>query len=214
VETLAEYGSLGLALVVAVFLVPLVSAVRLRRRPLVPAAAGVVAVYVVHAGFDWDWEFPVLTLVALTAAAAILGSAGARPGGTSERRRIVLLAAVLALVPVAAFLGLGARAEAASADAAAARDYDRAIADARRAERLAPWSVEPLLLLGRAQVGSGDRSAAAVTFRRATRHAPESWRTWYELAAVTRGAERAMAVRRARALNPRERLLDELGRGA
>ena len=213
-ETLAEYGSLGLALVVAVFLVPLAFAVRLRRQPLVPAAAGVLAVYVVHAGFDWDWEFPVLTLVALAAAGAVLGSAPERRGGTFERRRVVLLAAVIALVPVAAFLGLGARAAAASADAADAGDYDRAIADARRAGRLAPWSVEPLLLLGRAQVGSGDRRAAAVTFRRATRHAPENWRTWYELAAVTRGAERAVAVRRARVLNPRERLLDELGPGA
>jgi hypothetical protein len=215
VETLAEYGALGLAVVVALFLVPLAVAVRLRHRPLVPAAAGVVALYAVHSGFDWDWEFPVLTLVALAAATAVLGSADARPsGGTFERRRVVLLAAAVALVPVAAFLGLGARAAAASADAASARDYGRAVAEARSAERLAPWSVEPLLLLGRAEVGSGDRRAAAETFRRATRHAPESWRAWYELAAVTRGAERANALARARALNPREDLLDELEPGA
>ena len=213
-ESLAEYGPFGLALVSALLGVPLALAVRFRRRPLVPAAAGVVATYAVHAGFDWDWEFPVLTLVALAGASAILASTRARAPEAFERRRIVLLAVVVALVPVAAFLGLGARAVAASVDAAEARDYDRAIADARRAERLAPWSVEPLLLLGRAQVGSGDRRAAALTFRRATRHAPENWRTWYELAAVTRGAERAMAVRRARVLNPRERLLDELAPGA
>ena len=71
-ETLAEYGVLGLALVVALFVWPLAFAVRLRRRPLVPAATGVLAVYAVHAGFDWDWEFPVLTLVALAAAPLLL----------------------------------------------------------------------------------------------------------------------------------------------
>ena len=213
-ETLAEYGPLGVALVAALFVVPLAFAVLLRRRPFVPAAAGVLAVYAVHAGFDWDWEFPVLTLVALGAAAAVIGSADARPEGEFQRGWGVLLAAVVVLVPVAAFLGLGARAEAASADAAGARDYPQAVADARRAERLAPWSVEPLLLLGRAQVGSGDERAAAETFRRATRRAPESWRAWYELAAVTRGPERARALGRARALNPLESLLDELGKPA
>lgn len=213
-ETFAEYGAVGLTLVFAIFGVPLAVGARLRRRPLVPAAAGVVAVYAVHAGFDWDWEFPVLTMVALAAAAAVIGSADPRPRGTFQRRRVVLLAAVGALVPVAAFLGLGARAQAASVDASAARDFERAVADARRAERLAPWSVEPLLLLGRAQVGSGDRRAAAETFRRATRRSPENWRAWYELAAVTRGPERARALRRARALNPLERLLDDLGNPA
>ena len=212
-ESLAEYGVLGLVFVVAILGLPLALAVRLRSRPLVPAAAGVLATYALHAGVDWDWEFPVLTLVALAAASAVLGSGDARPSATFERRRVVLLAATVALVPAAAFLGLGARAEAASVDAADARDYGRAVADARRAERLAPWSVEPLLLLGRAEVGSGDRRAAAETFRRATRHDPGNWRAWYELAAVTRGAERAAALARARALNPRESLLDELGPG-
>ena len=214
VETLAEYGPFGLALVATIVGLPLALAVRLRRRPLVPAAAGVLAVYAVHAGVDWDWEFPVLTLVALAAATAIVGSGDARRSATSERGRLALLAAIVVLVPVAAILGLGARAQAASADAAAAGDYARSAIDARRAGRLAPWSVEPLLLLGRAQTAAGDRLAAAETFRRATRHEPGNWRTWYELAAVTGGAERATAVRRARALNPRESLLDELRPGA
>ena len=56
---------MGLALLLAVFGVPLGLAVRFRRQPLVPAAAGVLATYVVHASIDWDWEFPALTLVAL-----------------------------------------------------------------------------------------------------------------------------------------------------
>ncbi|MGH3078462.1 MAG: tetratricopeptide repeat protein, partial [Gaiellaceae bacterium] len=94
------------------------------------------------------------------------------------------------------------------------RDYARAADEARRAERLEPWSVEPLLLLGRARARSGDRVAAAATFRRAARRDPGNWRSWYELAAVSRGAERAAALRRARELNPRESLLDALEPGS
>ncbi len=213
-ETLAEYGPIGLALIVALFAVPLVVAVRRRGSPLVPAATGVVVIYAVHASVDWDWEFPVLTLVALAGAAAVMASGETRAVARAlERRRVVLLVLVLALVSVAALGALGARAEAASADAAAEKDYDRAVSEARRAERLEPWSVEPLLLLGRAQVLAGDRTAARSTFRRALRREPESWRLWYELAAVTSGTERKSALREARALNPLEDLLDALEQG-
>jgi hypothetical protein len=211
VETLAEYGPLGLALVLAVLAVPLGLAARFRRQPLVPAAAGVLAMYAVHASVDWDWEFPLLTLVALACAAAIASSGEARPPAQRfERRRLVLLGIVLVLVPIAAVGALGARAEASSADAYDERDYARAADEARDAERLVPWSVEPLLLLGRAQAGAGDRTGARATFRRALRDEPGRWRLWYELAAVSRGAERRAALREARALNPLERRLDEL----
>jgi O-antigen ligase len=213
-ESLAEYGPLGLALVIALFALPLGVGVRLRHRPLVPAAIGMLVIYVVHAAVDWDWELPVLTLVALAGAAAVMASGETRTVTRAlERRRVLLLALVLALVPVAALGALGARAEAASADAAAEKDYDRALHEARSAERLEPWSVEPLLLLGRAQVLAGDRTAARATFRRALRREPESWRLWYELAAVTSGAERKMALREARALNPLEDLLNALEQG-
>ena len=213
-ESLSEYGPLGVALVIALFAVPLGVGVRCRRVPLVPAAAGVVVAYAVHASVDWDWEMPVVTLVALAGAAAIMASAEPRgdPAG-SGRLRVALLVLVLALVPVAALGALGARAADASADASAAKDYDRAVSEARRAERLEPWSVEPLLLLGRAQALAGDRGEARSTLRGALRREPGSWRLWYELAAVSTGAERRAALREARALNPLEGLLDALGQG-
>jgi O-antigen ligase len=216
VESLAEYGPLGLALVVALFALPLGMGVRWRRVPLVPAAAGLVAVYTVHAAIDWDWEMPVLTLVALAAATAVMASSrgpGLDDAPPSGRRRMALLVLVLAVVPVAALGAVGARAEAASSDAAAAKDYELAASRARRAERLEPWSVQPLLLLGRAEALAGRREEARVAFRRALRREPESWRLWYELAAVSTGAEREAALREARALNPLERLLDALDEG-
>lgn len=210
-ESLAEYGPLGLALIISVLGLPLVVAVRLRRRPLVPVAAGVVGLYALHAGIDWDWEFPVLTLVALGGAAVIMRTWEARAVATSfGRMRTALLLVLAALVPVAALGAFGARAEAASVDAAEERDYETAKAEARRAERLVPWSVGPVLLLGRAQAAAGERNAARKTFQRALRREPDRWRLWYELAAVSRGAERSRALREARALNPREPLLAEL----
>jgi O-antigen ligase len=214
-ESLAEYGPLGLILVVGVVAVPLGLAVRLRRRPLVPAAAGVVVVYAVHASVDWDWEFPILTVVALACAAAIMASGEPRAPAAMrfERRRLLLLAVVLALVPVATVGALGARAAAASAEAARDKDYGRAAEEARSAERLTPWSAEPLLLLGRAQAAAGNDAAARATFARALRREPRSWRLWYELAAVSRGVERRAALREARALNPLESLLDDLAEG-
>jgi O-antigen ligase/polysaccharide polymerase Wzy-like membrane protein len=74
-ETAAELGLIGLA-ALAVFLFGVVSMAR--RAPGAAGAIGALAVYAVHAGLDWDWELPALTLVALTLAAR-LATADARP---------------------------------------------------------------------------------------------------------------------------------------
>jgi O-antigen ligase len=74
-ETLAELGPFGLLLLVAALALPLVAAVRARRRPFVGVALGAYAAFVVHAGLDWDWEMPVVTLAGLICAVAILAAA-------------------------------------------------------------------------------------------------------------------------------------------
>jgi hypothetical protein len=65
VETLAELGPPGLALLLAALALPVVAAVRMRRHPLVPVGCAAYAVYLVHAGVDWDWELVGVTLAAL-----------------------------------------------------------------------------------------------------------------------------------------------------
>ena len=70
------------------------------------------------------------------------------------------------------------------------------------ARRWQPWASEPLLNLGLAQLGLGDDAAARASFRRAVAKDPDDWQAWSDLAAVTRGAERAAALREARRLNP------------
>ncbi len=81
-ETAAELGIVGLAFL-AMFLVGMaVSVLRLYRIDH-SAAAGLAAglsVWAFHAGLDWDWEMPAVTLPALLlAAAAVAGSESSRP---------------------------------------------------------------------------------------------------------------------------------------
>jgi O-antigen ligase len=74
VETLGELGLVGAGLLLG-FAAAVTLGLRRRWRagpddPLLAAAAGVLAAFAVHAGLDWDWEVPAVTLVALLLAAA------------------------------------------------------------------------------------------------------------------------------------------------
>jgi O-antigen ligase len=77
-EILSELGIVG-ALVLAAFVAAtIVGIVAVRRRPGVlgagaAAAAGAAwATWLVHAGVDWDWQMPALTLLGLVLAAILL----------------------------------------------------------------------------------------------------------------------------------------------
>ena len=80
-ETAAELGLVGLALL-GTALAGVAVAARRALRLAPESAAGPVAVVVLwafHAGIDWDWEMPTVTLVGLAFAAALLALAdGAR----------------------------------------------------------------------------------------------------------------------------------------
>jgi O-antigen ligase len=68
-ETLAELGPVGLALLVAALALPLLA---IRRGGAATVAGAAYVAYLVHAGIDWDWEMPAVTLAALGCAAALL----------------------------------------------------------------------------------------------------------------------------------------------
>jgi O-antigen ligase len=71
-ETLAELGPLGIGLLLLTLGVPLLAALRARADPTVAVAASAYAVFLVHAGLDWDWEMPAVTLAGLSCAVALL----------------------------------------------------------------------------------------------------------------------------------------------
>jgi O-antigen ligase len=97
-ESLAELGPPGLALLVIGLGVPL-AALRRRQDPHVAAAAGAYVAFLLHAAVDWDWEFGAVGLVSILCAAAVL--VGTRPKHAqpiSMVTRGLLLAAVLMLL--------------------------------------------------------------------------------------------------------------------
>ena len=102
VETLAELGPVGLALLVLALGVPLV-VLRRRGNPLVAAAAGGYVAFVVHAAVDWDWELPAVTVLGLACGAVILAGSRSAAGPTlGIRGRLLFVSTALALGAVAA----------------------------------------------------------------------------------------------------------------
>ena len=119
VETLAELGPVGLALLLVGLALPIVSARAAARasRLGAAAAAGYVA-FLVHAFVDWDWELPAVTVPALALGAAVVILARRAPTTRPVGSQLRLVCAVaVVLVAIASLLGLRSTAEPAAAAA-------------------------------------------------------------------------------------------------
>src|SRR5262245_35100022 len=194
-ELLAELGPVGLALLLTALGAPLVAGVR-ARDSLTPAALGPFVAYLAHAGQDWDWEMPAVTVPAILCALALLLSARTRevPLRFRARAPAAAVAVVLAVLALLAYAGNRELAVAESGEPSAAR----------RAARLQPWSSEPWRLLGEAQLARGQVEAARESFRKGVDRDDGDWELWLDLALATEGSERMHAIERARELNPRD----------
>jgi hypothetical protein len=206
-ETLAELGVVGLALLVLALGVPLVAAVKGRRHGLVPAALGAYVAYLVHAGLDWDWEMPAVTLAALFCACAVL--AGSRRETKAivlgTRARAGLLAATVGLAAFA-FVGLvGNQALAASEDAQERGQLGRAEDEARTAIRWGPWSAAGWERLAGVRFAQDDSRGARAALLEAIERDPGDWALWYDLGVASEGREQLRAYREAARHNPLSR---------
>jgi hypothetical protein len=218
-ETGAELGIIGL-LAIALFLLTLFGGVlaRCRGKERAPYAAimALGAVWLVHAGLDWDWEMPAVTLPVFALGAFAL--AGERPRFGAPRRpaRVVggLAILLLAITPVLFAVSQHRLDEAVTAlrkgDCTTA--IDRALA-ANSALGVRP---EPFEVLGYCDARSrGTGSLGADMMRKAIARDKKYWRYWYGLA-LARGAARLdprAAARRAHELNPRSSLTRGAVRG-
>jgi Flp pilus assembly protein TadD len=203
-ETLAELGPLGLALLVAALAAPLAGFRRSRRAALGPAALAAYCAFLVHAALDWDWEIPLLVLPALGCASVLLATGRASlPAArvTTTGRVVVVLAASLA-IGIALVVHVGNSSLAESVNALERGDPEAAAAAAYRATTWAPWSHEPWQLLGEARLAEGRDVEARRDLERAIERAPSEWRPWFDLAIVSKGASSRRALTRARELNP------------
>jgi O-antigen ligase/polysaccharide polymerase Wzy-like membrane protein len=202
-ETLAELGPIGLALLLCVLAVPLLGLRAARRTPLAAATFGGYVAYLVHAGIDWDWEMPAVTLAALSCGVVLLLAARGEEAprlGRAARVAGALAAAALAAAALGGFVGN--RAEASASDALDTARLQTADGEARLARRWEPWSSEPWRLLGEAQLQAGAVADARSSFRRGLEQDRASWELWLDLALVSRGAERQRALAQVEALNP------------
>ncbi|MGN6797548.1 MAG: O-antigen ligase family protein [Gaiellaceae bacterium] len=200
-ETLAELGLVGLVILVGALLVPLAGAARSRHLPLVAIAAGGYATWLAHAAYDWDWELPAVTLPALICAGSILAS-GRRGGPITGQRQSLLVLAALAIAVVGTLGLIENRSLAQSADHAQRGEYKQALALARRARRLAPWSSDPWAQIAGIRIQQGRRIDAVDAYKHAVAKDPDDWTLWLGLAAQSRSGERARAVDRLRVLAP------------
>lgn len=202
-ETLAELGPVGLALLLCVLGVPLLGLRTARRAPLATAAFGGYVAYLVHAGIDWDWEMPAVTLTALACGVALLLAARGEAAPELPRGARVAGAVAAATLAVLALGGfVGNRTEASASDALDAARLHTATNEARQARSWEPWSSEPWRLLGESQLQAGEVADARTSFRRGLGKDDASWELWLDYALVTRGAERRDALARVERLNP------------
>ena len=197
-ETLAEVGPVGLALLLIALAAPFAG----RREPI---AVAPYAAFLVHAAQDWVWELPAVTVAALACGAAMVAA--------SRNRRVPQLAAVVpaVLCLVAAWAFAGNRALAAATAASDRTDYGASATNARVARTLQPWSGEPWRVLGEAQLATGAVGEARRTFERGLERDSGDWELWLDLGLASDGAEQRRAWSRAASLNRMSPELEELG---
>jgi hypothetical protein len=206
VETLSELGVVGLALL-AVFLASMVAAAVMRRarRPAAAAVAAVVVGWALHAGLDWDWEMPAVTLIPIILAAA----AAAAPAKASQGRRrwtpliVAVGALVLAVLPTLDALSDTRidQAEHAYANDDCATAHKRA----EQARSLLPMRPEPHAIIAVCALRTNKPAVAKASSARAVASDPNDWE-WRFLDALvigTAGADPRPELAAARARNPR-----------
>ena len=211
-ETLAELGAVGLALLLVALLAPLSRARRAAREPAGAAALAAYVALLVHAVLDWDWELPAVTLCTIVLGVSLIRLAGTGEltrVGAGARAALATAGLLMGAIAVTAHVGNGAAAEA--RDALGRGDPATALREAERARRFAPWAAEPWRLRGEAELAEGHLAPARRHLRRAVRDDPGSWDAWVDLALVTRGAAHEQAIARARLLNPLAPELDSGG---
>ncbi len=201
-ETLAELGPLGLALLLVALGLPLAAAVSARADPLTPPALGAYVAFLAHTAQDWDWELPAVTVPALACAVALLLAVRKRWTRVARGPSLVGAGAAVALLALTVTAYVGNR--------ELALGEDGSERSARRAARLQPWSAEPWRVIGESQLERGELAAARASFREGLSRDDGDWELWTDLALASEGEARRDALARAVSLNPRDPDLMEL----
>jgi hypothetical protein len=202
VETLAELGLVGAALLLAI-LVALFLATRAAVRGggtrLAALLAAVVATGLFSAALDWTWELPAAFVPLIIAAAALTQAGAARAAAAEPPSRptwradrfglgIATVAAAWAGIWVSGMLLLTEVKLDDSREAVARGDLDAAVQDALDAAAVQPWSPEPPLQEAQVELLRGNVDAARLAVADAMERAPGDYRPWLVAARIEQHA--------------------------
>ena len=186
-QFLAGTGLVGLALLLGLVAAAAAAAVGAVRRlegterDAGAALAVALALWLVHALVDYDWDFVAVTGPAFFAVGAL--AAAGRPPRTGTFPVAAAAAAAVALASVVAIVTPWlAEQSVRDVDPALERGaIEQARDAARRARSLDPLSLAPLFARARVEEDAGDEDAALAAYRRAAALQPDNPVAWYEL---------------------------------
>jgi hypothetical protein len=213
VENLSELGLPGLGLLLIALLAVLVALLPIRRgddRALYVALFAGTLAWAIHAGVDWDWELPALTVWVFAVGGLALAANEGRPRrpspGRALRLAVSLVAALIAIGPGLVLLS-ETRLDR-SARAFTRGDCSTAIQQARSSASVLSSRPEPYEVLGYCQSRRGRHRQAVEALLRAVDREPDNWEYHYGLALVrgAGGMDPRPAARAALRVNPQERV--------
>jgi hypothetical protein len=217
IETLAELGIIGLALIGGFFVWVLGngSALALRaaaeERALRAATVAAVAAFCAAAAFDWVWQIGAVPVVAMLMCAVCVFPVAVRQKsqpvrGRKATRLALGLASLIALWTIA--VPLGTTADVRRSQTAAQRDnLAAALGDAADAQQLEPGAASPRLQRALLLEQLGDVAGAASAIAQAEVRSPTNWQIWLVASRIATEQNLPHAALRdylkAKSLNPR-----------
>lgn len=210
-EVLGELGIVGFALLAVLIVAVLVALVPFRRgpnRPLYAVLFATALAWVAHAGVDWDWEMPAVTVtfIALGGAALAAHQRTARPGGATQGMRVIVSIFALAAAVAPALVLTSQRQLNDARDALRAGNCARAIDRASASIETLNTRSEPYDVLAICQQRLGYTGFAIAAEREAVERDPNNWRYHFQLGVLLGGASQNTrpSLLRAKRLNPHE----------
>jgi hypothetical protein len=184
-----------------------------RRRTLYGALLAAAVVWALHAGVDWDWEMPVVTIGFFAIAGLALSAGGQAGGGWVPGHNTRLVLALLCLATVALPVSIiGSQTRLGQAEHALyASDCAAATPAALSSIGWLDVRPEPYEIVGFCDIQRGQPRLAITAMREARSHDPGSWETYYALAIAqaSAGTDPRANVEQALRMNPREPLTRE-----
>jgi hypothetical protein len=207
---LSELGVVGLALLAFVILMIAAATIarsRRRNRTVYAAILAAAIAWAVHAGLDWDWEMPAVTLWLFALGGHVLATNERqvpmfRPPALSVRAAVALSCLAVAIVPALVFVSQTRLDE--SLDAFTRGDCAGAIDAARSSSSALGARAEPYEVIGYCQARLGFPRRGMRAMDDALDRDPDNWEYHYGLA-VMRAASGLDPRRQARValrLNP------------